>query len=57
MLLTDWNTFFTQCRPDGTCDARTLYFQAAQQEPDYMTWGQLKIMPLGGAISTEPDWN
>jgi prepilin-type N-terminal cleavage/methylation domain-containing protein len=56
-LLPNWNAFVTQCRPDGTCDARTLFFQAANPEPDYLLQAKLSIMPLGGAISTEPDWN
>ncbi len=56
-LFSDWNAFFTQCRPDGTCDARTMYFQAANPEADYEQQAKLSIMPLGGAISTEPDWN
>jgi prepilin-type N-terminal cleavage/methylation domain-containing protein len=56
-LVANWNLFSTQCRPDGTCDARTMFFQAASQQPDYETYGKLSIMPLGGAISTAADWN
>src|SRR5262249_40909498 len=55
---TDWTWFTTNCYPDGRCDARTLFFQAANSSPtrnDYQ--GKLSIMPLGGAITTRRDWN
>jgi prepilin-type N-terminal cleavage/methylation domain-containing protein len=63
-ILTTWNTFVVQCRPDGTCVATTLFFQAAIAGPDcntattpvYEQCAKLSIMPLGGAITTRADW-
>jgi prepilin-type N-terminal cleavage/methylation domain-containing protein len=56
---TDWVTpgFVAQCRPDGTCDARTLFFTSAIAVPDYERQARVSIMPLGGAITTRTDWN
>jgi prepilin-type N-terminal cleavage/methylation domain-containing protein len=54
---TDWANFSTQCRPDGTCDSFTLFFQAAIAGPPYEQFAKLSIMPLGGAITTRTDWN
>jgi len=64
----DWTTFSSQCRPDGICEARTLFFQAATEGPScdpaspsatplYEQCAKLSIMPLGGAITTRTDWN
>jgi hypothetical protein len=54
-----FSIFSTQCRPDGTCDARTLFFQAAPgiSGSSYELLAKLAIMPLGGAITTRTDWN
>jgi hypothetical protein len=50
--------FFARCRPDGTCDARTLFFQSAGLTGAvYERQAKLSILPLGGAITTRPDWN
>jgi prepilin-type N-terminal cleavage/methylation domain-containing protein len=56
-----------QCRPDGTCDPVTLFFQATLRGPAcnpagpspplYEQCGKLAVMPLGGAITTRADWN
>jgi prepilin-type N-terminal cleavage/methylation domain-containing protein len=56
-----------QCRPDGTCDPCTLFFQAALPGPVcnpvgpspslHEQCGKLSVMPLGGAITTQTDWN
>ena len=54
---TDWTTFSSECRPDGICDARTLFFQAAISGPTYEQLARISIMPLGGAITTRTDWN
>lgn len=54
---TDWTTFVTQCRPDGVCLPRTLFFQAAIAGPPYEQFARMSIMRLGGAITTRPDWN
>jgi prepilin-type N-terminal cleavage/methylation domain-containing protein len=62
--LSTWNTFVVQCKPDGTCDSVTMFFQAAITGPDcstattpvYEQCGKLSVMPLGGAITTRPDW-
>jgi len=45
------------CRPDGTCDAATMFFQAAIAGPDYEQLAMVSIMPLGGSINTRTDWN
>jgi prepilin-type N-terminal cleavage/methylation domain-containing protein len=54
---TDWTQFSSGCRPDGICDARTLFFQAAIAGPAYEQLARISIMPLGGAITTRTDWN
>lgn len=64
---TDWSKFTAQCRPDGICDAYTVFFQSAISGPDctpspsapapYEQCAKISIMPLGGAITTHPDWN
>ena len=46
-----------QCRPDGTCDACTVFFQAAIAGPTYEQFARISIMPLGGAVMTSPNWN
>ncbi len=67
-LSTTWDTaagLVILCRPDGTCDPRTLFFQAVIPGPDCQTaagplndqCGKISVMPLGGAITTRPDWN
>jgi prepilin-type N-terminal cleavage/methylation domain-containing protein len=62
--LSTWNTFLVQCKADGICDSVTVFFQAAIAGPDcntatipvYEQCGKLSVMPLGGAITTRPDW-
>jgi hypothetical protein len=49
--------FTSQCRPNGTCDPRTVFFQAAIAGPAYEQLSKLSVMPLGGAITTRTDWN
>lgn len=69
-VTTDWSAFESRCSPDGTCQARTLFFEAARPGPScdptapppapvslYEQCGKLSIMPLGGAIHTRTDWN
>jgi prepilin-type N-terminal cleavage/methylation domain-containing protein len=56
-LTADWDTFVTQCRPDGTCDPRTLFFQSAIPVPAYEELAKMSIMQLGGAINLRTDWN
>jgi prepilin-type N-terminal cleavage/methylation domain-containing protein len=57
-LISDWTTFVANCYPDGRCDARTLFFVAANSDPSRVDYqGKLSIMPLGGAITTRRDWN
>jgi hypothetical protein len=63
----DWTTFSSLCRPDGICEARTLFLQAAIEGPScdpatpsdtlYEQCAKISIMPLGGAITTRTDWN
>lgn len=63
-----WSGFESRCSPDGTCQARTLFFQAdlpgpscdpaaASPQPLYEQCAKLAIMPLGGSINTHTDWN
>jgi prepilin-type N-terminal cleavage/methylation domain-containing protein len=50
--------FVAQCKPDGTCDPYTLFFQSTGLTGAvYERQAKLAIMPLGGAIVTRPDWN
>jgi prepilin-type N-terminal cleavage/methylation domain-containing protein len=56
-LFTTWANFAVTCQPSGTCDSRTLFFQAAITVPTYEQYAKLAIMPLGGSISTRMDWN
>ncbi|HEY0480527.1 MAG TPA: prepilin-type N-terminal cleavage/methylation domain-containing protein [Kofleriaceae bacterium] len=64
----DWNAFEVRCSPDGTCLPRSLFFRADRPGPDctpsatppqglYEQCAKLAVMPLGGAITTRPDWN
>jgi hypothetical protein len=57
-----------QCRPDGTCDSCTFFFQSvrpgpscdptvAATQPLNEQCAKLAVMPLGGAITTRADWN
>jgi prepilin-type N-terminal cleavage/methylation domain-containing protein len=54
-----------RCRPDGTCDPATLFFESATAGPDCETattplneqCARLAVMPLGGAITTVAGWN
>lgn len=66
---TVWDTplgMIINCRPDGTCDSRTLFFQNVIPGPDCQTapagplndqCAKISVMQLGGAITTRPDWN
>jgi prepilin-type N-terminal cleavage/methylation domain-containing protein len=56
-LTSSWGSFVSQCKPDGTCDSNTLFFQAAIAGPTYEQYAKISIMPLGGAITTRTDWN
>jgi prepilin-type N-terminal cleavage/methylation domain-containing protein len=56
-LITDWTQFTAECKPEGTCDARTVFFQAAIAGPPAEQYASLSILPLGGAIATRTDWN
>ena len=54
----DWSAFLAYCYPNGTCDPRSLFFQAtAVGGPSYDYQARLSIMPIGGAIMTRKDWN
>jgi prepilin-type N-terminal cleavage/methylation domain-containing protein len=67
-LSTTWDTaggLIIQCKPDGRCDPRTLFFQAVIPGPDCQAatgplndqCAKISVMPLGGAITTRADWN
>jgi prepilin-type N-terminal cleavage/methylation domain-containing protein len=46
-----------RCFPNGTCTARTLFFQSAVRVPNREEFARVSVMPLGGAITTRADWN
>jgi prepilin-type N-terminal cleavage/methylation domain-containing protein len=63
-----WSSFEARCSPDGTCQPRSLFFQAdlpgpscdpaaSPSQPVYEQCAKLAVMPLGGAITTRADWN
>lgn len=52
-----WSAFTTNCYPDGTCDAKTLFFKATNPTNVNDTNSRMSLMPLGGAIMTRRDWN
>jgi prepilin-type N-terminal cleavage/methylation domain-containing protein len=54
---TDWTGFEVRCYPDGTCDPRTLFFEAAEPGAESERYARMSIMPIGGAIMTRRDWN
>ncbi len=67
-MSTTWDTvtgLVLQCKPDGTCDPRTLFFQNVIPGPDCQAataplndqCAKISVMPLGGAITTRADWN
>jgi len=56
-MSTDFGTLSVSCRPDGTCDACTMFFQAAIAGPSYEQLAKISVMPLGGSINTAADWN
>jgi hypothetical protein len=57
-ITTNFNSGFTSnCKPDGTCDSRTVFFQYLIAGPDYESKAKLAVMQLGGAINTRMDWN
>ena len=49
-------SFELDCFPDGTCNAKSLFFQAPDGKPREQ-YSRLSVMPLGGAVMTRPDWN
>lgn len=53
----DWTAFEARCYPDGTCEPRTLFFEAAEPGAPSERYARMSIMPLGGAIMTRQDWN
>lgn len=56
-ITTSFASFVSQCTPNGTCDSRTIFFQATISVPSYEAQAKLAVMPLGGAITTRTDWN
>ena len=56
-LETNWDGLTLYCRPDGTCDPCTMFFQSAIDGPAFEQLAAMSVMPLGGSISTRPDWN
>jgi prepilin-type N-terminal cleavage/methylation domain-containing protein len=56
-LVKVWDGLTLYCRPDGTCDRCTMFFQSAIAGPAFEQLAAMSVMPLGGSISTRPDWN
>jgi prepilin-type N-terminal cleavage/methylation domain-containing protein len=56
-LSTSWSGFETKCFPNGTCESRSLYFEATNPKKPNERYARLSIMPLGGAILVREDWN
>lgn len=52
----DFTNFAMYCYPDGTCDAKTLFFQSTRG-PSTERQSRVSIMPLGGTVVTTPSWN
>lgn len=63
--ITAYDSFNVYCRPDGTCDATTLYLKETNAGTSCRTTttplleqcAKLSIMPLGAAIATTANWN
>lgn len=51
-----WGGFRVLCFPDGTCEAKTLFFRAVKLAKPTENYARMSIMPLGGAIMTRQDW-
>ena len=56
-ITTNFTGFVSNCKPDGTCDPKTVFFQYLISGPDYESKAKLVVMPLGGAINIHTDWN
>jgi hypothetical protein len=56
-LTTNWSGFETKCFPNGTCESRSLYFEATHPKNPNERYARISIMPLGGAILVREDWN
>jgi prepilin-type N-terminal cleavage/methylation domain-containing protein len=54
---TTWDGLTLYCKPDGTCDACTMFFESTVAGPDYEQQAKLAVMQLGGSINTRIDWN
>ena len=56
-LESDFGAFQVLCFPDGTCQSKTLFFEATKTGNPRDNFARISIMPLGGAILTRQDWN
>ena len=56
-LTTDWTSFEVRCFPNGSCDSRTLFFEATTPKQPNERYARMSIMPLGGAILVREAWN
>lgn len=56
-LQSDFGALEVLCYPDGTCQSKTLFFEATKTGNPRDNFARLSIMPLGGAILTRRDWN
>lgn len=52
-----WSTFTLNCFPNGTCDAATVFFEAAPGVGGAGRQARVSVMPLGTATYVRPDWN
>lgn len=56
-VTSSWPSMTTNCYPDGTCDAITLFFKATKPTDPGEMYSRMSVMPLGGATMTRKDWN
>jgi prepilin-type N-terminal cleavage/methylation domain-containing protein len=52
----DFSNFVLDCFPDGTCSARTVFFEG-QRGPSRERQVRISVMPLGGTVHVTRAWN
>jgi len=52
----DWSSFSMCCFPNGTCQARSLFFENMKTTPTRDYRARISILPLGATTITRPDW-
>jgi prepilin-type N-terminal cleavage/methylation domain-containing protein len=56
-LNTAWSSLTTDCYANGTCQARSLFFIGNAQAGSSGKYARVSVMPIGGAVMINPDWN